>query len=228
MAYLMASQKAMLHEILKSNEFNPDDFEIVPSQAHGGRGEKGDAVRFKGTDYYFAIYPNQHTPLRIDKFFVEHSPGREEIFERQYLTDWRSVCTAFAGYLGSLEREITTSDPWENAEKFSNTINSLPETTEPNAPVSELERKAIWKALTGIQATLLGYAAESEEKQEFVKQQFKILRDAATKFGRKDYLMLLYTTIIGVATAIGVPSHLWVQLLQPLTQSVENLLKLLA
>jgi len=83
------------------------------------------------------------------------------------------------------------------------------------------------KALTGIQATLLGYAAESEEKQEFVRQQFKILRDAATKFGRKDYLMLVYTTIIGVATAFGVPSHLWVELLQPLTQSVANLLKLL-
>lgn len=108
MAYLMPSQKAMLHEILKSNEFNPDNFETVPSQAHGGRGEKGDAVRFRGTDYYFAIYPNQHTEPRMDRFFVEYSPGREQIWERQYCVHWQSVCSAFGGYLAFLDREITT------------------------------------------------------------------------------------------------------------------------
>jgi hypothetical protein len=120
-----------------------------------------------------------------------------------------------------------TTDPWAEAEGFSKTLNFLPTTVEAHAFTSEVERRAIWKALIAIQATLLIHAGESREKQEFVKQHFEILENAATKFGRKDYLMLVYTTIIGIATTLGVPSHLWVKLLQPLIQVVGNLLKLL-
>jgi len=72
---------------------------------------------------------------------------------------------------------------------------------------------------------LLVHVGQSTERQEFVEQQFKILQDAATKFGRKDYLMLLYTTIIGIATTVRIPSHFLAQILQPLTELVGNLLK---
>jgi hypothetical protein len=228
MGFLMKSQRAMLHHILETNQFNPSDFEIVPSTAEAETHETGDAVRLQGSDYYFAIYPNENSDSYFpEKFFVEYSPGEEKTYELELCKDWQLVCHAFAQYLSFLNREITTSDPWDNAEKFSSTLRSLPETAEPNAPVSELERKAIWKALGTIQATLLEHVGESEQKIDFVEQHFAVLKDAVTKFGRKDYMMLLYTTIIGIATTIGVPSYLWGEILQPLTQVVGNILKLL-
>src|SRR6266446_6575768 len=219
MAFLMASQKAMLHRILEENQFSPSDFEIDPSTAQRSN-ENGDAVRLKDTNHYFAIYRNETPDYVSGKFFVEYSPGKEEIWELQFCTNWNDVCYTFVQYLSFLQREITTSDPWQDADRFSHTLKSLPQTADPNTPVDELERKAIWKALGTIQATFLEYVRGSDEKAAFVEQHFEALHDAATKFGRKDYLMLLYTTIIGVATAMGVPSHMWAGLLQPLTQAV--------
>jgi hypothetical protein len=227
MGFLMNSQKADLHLVLNENNFNYDDFEIVASTARTVGGDlRGDAIRLKETGYYFAIYPNV-SDYTHEKFLIEFSPGKEQITEHDLCGSWDLVVYAFVQYLSFLRRELSTIDPWADVEKFSNALNLLPTTVEPNASTSEVERRAIWKALTAIQATLLIHAGESREKQEFIKQHFEILENAATKFGRKDYLMLVYTTIIGVAATLGVPSHLWAPLLQPLLQVVGNLLKLL-
>lgn len=226
MAFLMTSQKAMLHHVLKENRFNPSDFEIVPSTAQALSHEKGDQVRLKGTEYYFSIYPNE-SEYQHEKFFVEYSPGKEEIRELELCGNWEIVCYTFAQYLGFLAREITTDDPWADAKNFSETLRALPETAEATTLISEAERKAIWKALSGIQATLLEHAVGSAEKAEFVEEQFEILKDAATKFGRKDYLLLIYTAIIGIATTIGVPPHAGVEILHALKALIGNFPRLM-
>jgi hypothetical protein len=221
MACLMTSQKAMLHHVLKENRFNPADFEIVPSTARALSHEKGDQVRLRGTQYYFSIYPNE-SDFQNEKFFVEYSPGKEEIHELELCGNWEIVCYTFAKYLGFLTREITTDDPWADAKKFSETIRALPETAEATSPISRLEREAIWKALSGIQATLLEHVADSAEKAEFVEEQFEILKDAAAKFGRKDYLLLIYTAIIGIATTISVPPQVGIEILHALKALIGN------
>jgi hypothetical protein len=227
MRFLMNSQRADLHQVLRENDFDRNDFEIVPSTARAASHESGEQIRLKGTDYYFSIYPNKSEYSNAEKFWVEFSPGNDQIHEYDLCADWNFVCYAFVKYLSFLRREINTSDPWGDADTFSDTLKSLPHTADANAPVSELERKAIWKALGIIQGTLLEHVRGSEEKAEFIGQHFKALHEAATKLGRKDYLMLLYTTIIGIATTMGVSSHSWAELLQPLTQAVGNILKLL-
>ena len=221
----MKSQRADLSLVLRKNRFDQNDFTMVTSSLQSVAGKiKGDKLVLKGTNYYFGIYPNP-SEYEQEKFLVEHSPGREEVREEQLCGRWELVCDAFAEYLSFLRRELTTFDPWEDTEQFSDTLKSLPQIAQPNATVSEDERRAIWKALSAIQATLLVHVGQSTERQEFVEQQFKILQDAATKFGRKDYLMLLYTTIIGIATTVRIPSHFLAQILQPLTELVGNLLK---
>jgi len=225
MGFLMKSQRADLSLVLRKNRFDQNDFTIVTSSLQSVAGKiKGDKLVLKGTNYYFGIYPNP-SEHKQEKFLVEHSPGREAVREEQLCRRWELVCDAFAEYLSFLRRELTTVDPWEDIEQFSDTLKSLPQIAQPNATVSEDERRAIRRALSAIQATLLAHVGQSAERQEFVEQQFKILQDAATKFGRKDYLMLLYTTIIGIATTVGIPSHLFAQILQPLTELVGNLLE---
>jgi len=205
----MKSQRADLSLVLRKNRFDQNDFTMVTSSLQSVAGKiKGDKLVLKGTNYYFGIYPNP-SGYEHGKFLVEHSPGREEVGEEQLCGRWELVCDAFAEYLSFLRRELTTFDPSEDTEQFSDTLKSLPQIAQPNATVSEDERRAIWKGLSAIQATLLVHVGQSTERQEFVEQQFKILQDAATKLGRKDYLMLLYTTIIGIATTVRIPSHFW-------------------
>jgi hypothetical protein len=114
MGFLMKSQRAMLHHMLEQHQFNPTDFEFVSSTAQAATHEKGDKIRLRGTDYYFAVYPNENdNPYISDQFFVEYSPGDEKIWELELCRNWLIVCSTFAAYLSFLHRETTTSDPWD-------------------------------------------------------------------------------------------------------------------
>jgi hypothetical protein len=226
MAFLMNSQRRDLAQVLKEQEFNLDDFEITHTKISDVSSELGDSLHLKGTNYFFAIFPNE-SEYQHEKFVVAYSPGDQKIREVDLCGDWILVVYKFAHYLSGLRRELEATDPWGEADRFKNAVKSLPHTADPNTPISESERIAVWKALSTIQATLLQHVQDSEEKTEFIEQHFRTLHDAATKFGRKDYLMLLYTTIIGVATTMGLPSYVWPGLLQPLTNAVGHLLKLL-
>jgi hypothetical protein len=182
-------------------------------------------VVLKRTDYFFGIYPNV-SDYNHEKFIVEFSPGKDQMKEDELCGEWGQVCYAFVQYLSFLERETSIADPWAAAEEFSKNVGSLPNTAAENTPISQLERKAIFEALGNIQGTLLEYTKDSAAKMAFVVQQMSVLKDAATKFGRKDYLMLLYSTVIGVAISVGVPPHVGTEILQTLKESVAHTLML--
>jgi hypothetical protein len=112
MGFLITSQRAMLYRILRVSEFNPFDFEIVPTTARTLSNEEGDSLRFRDSPYYFAVYPNERDDSYFpDKFLVEYSLGREQIPELESCPDWQAVCMAFEGYLTQLSRERLTRDP---------------------------------------------------------------------------------------------------------------------
>jgi hypothetical protein len=225
MGFLMKSQRADLFKVLEENHLNPADFEIVPSTAKALSHERGEQIRLRGTDYYFSVYPNE-SEYRREKFFVEFSPGEEKIHELDLCANWAFVCYKFVDYLSFLQREINTLDPWTEIEKLSETLKSLPEAPS-DVPLDKVEQKRISKTLGEIEQMLLEHVEDSAEQTEYVKQQFKVLRDAITKFGRKDYLMLLYTTVIGVATTLRLPPNAGTQLLEALRQIIVHVPKLL-
>jgi hypothetical protein len=226
--FLLKSQRADLHKVLEENQLNPGDFEIVPSNAQAFSHERGEQVRLKGTDYYFSIYPNDSIYWDAPKFCAEFSPGEEQIHDSASCENCLSVCYKFAEYLAFLQREVGAVDPWKDAENFSDTLRSLPETALPNTPIGEAEQEAIRSALERIETKLLEHVGKDAEKEAFVKRQFRLLNEAVSKFGRKDYLMLLYTAVIGIATTIRVPPQIGMQILEMLRQLVEHTPKLLA
>src|SRR4051812_770721 len=135
MSFLMKSQRAELHHILTTNGFSPGDFEIVGS-TEPQTGTEGEAVRMKGMDHYFAVYPNLHSDSYFpDKFLIEFSPGHDESHEAETCKEWRYVLLAFVRYLSYLQREVTTEDPWEEIARFTGALGSLESTSESDSPL---------------------------------------------------------------------------------------------
>lgn len=222
---LLPSQRALLYEVITSRDFNPIDFDIGKSQhRHLGVGE---AVNFKKTEFYFAIYshPGEYS---YAKFMVTFSPGLQEISESQECQDWGSVVRTFQNYLGILRRELSVADPWDNAKKYADKLHGVPQTGDGKLPLSGKEKDDVQNALDEIKQLLLEHVKNDEKKQQYLADQFRMLRDAVTKFGKKDYLMLVYTAVIGMATTIGVPPGVGAQIWQILNALVSHIPRLIA
>ena len=222
---LLPTQKASLYKELTSSDFNPLDFDIVKTDdRHLGSGE---AVKLKKTEFYFAIYshPGEYG---IDEFFVTFSPGSQTISESVECLDWNSVLGIFESYLVLLRRELSVVDPWENAKKYADELHGVPQTTADDLPLSGKEKANIQKTLEEIKHLLLDHVKNDDKKQQYLTEQFRILHDAVTKFGKKDYLMLVYTAIIGMATSTRVPPDLGSQIWQMLNGLVSHVPRLIA
>ena len=224
MFQFLPSQKASIYDALSTGDFNPSDFNLVSvNHRHLGRGE---AVKRKKTDFYFEIYGSGE--YAFHKFLVRFSPGREQISESKECDDWRSVLDTFAKYLQVLRYELSVVDPWDLAKSYADKLGAIPETGSGNKALSNKEKKDIQKTLEDIKALLLDHVRGDQSKSQYITQQFKVLEDAATKVGKKDYLMLVYSAVIGMATIIGVPSDAGAQILQLLNGLVSHIPRLIA
>jgi hypothetical protein len=220
----LPSQKASLYEVLTSSDFNPLDFDIVKmNHRHMGDGE---AVKLKETEFYFAIYshPGEYSH---DRFFVTFSPGAQQISDSEECYDWAFVLRTFDNYLPVLRRELSVADPWENAKKYADKLHAVPQTGAGNLPLSGKEKDDIQKTLEEMKHLLLDHVKNDEKKQQYLTDQFRMVHDAVTKFGKKDYLMLVYTAVIGMATTIGVPPDVGTQILQMLNGLVSHIPRLI-
>jgi hypothetical protein len=222
---LLPTQRASLYEVLTAIDFNPSDFDIVKtSHRHLGDGE---AVKLKKTEFHFAIYkdPSEYSH---HKFFVTFSPGAEEIRELAECYDWNSVLAKFEYYLIVLRRELSVTDPWENAKEYADKLQAVPQTGAGNRPFTGKEKDDVQKTLKDIKQLLLDEVKNDEKKQQYLTDQFSMLNDAVTKFGKKDYLMLVYTAVIGMATTVGVSPGVGTQIWQMLNGLLSHVPRLIS
>jgi hypothetical protein len=222
---LLPSQRVSLYELLTRFNFNPLDFEIVETK-HREAGD-GEVVQMKKTGFYFAIFknPDQYSH---DRFIVAVSPGAQEMSEAHASWDWGSVLGSFQIFLDVLRRELSVADPWENAKEYAQKLQDVPKTGAGNDSFTEKEKNDIQKKLEDIKHLLLDHVKDDKKKQRYLRDQFRMLHDAITKFGKKDYLMLVYTAVIGMATTIGVPPGVGMQIWQMLNGLLSHIPRLIA
>jgi hypothetical protein len=228
MEFLLPSQKLQLHKILNHYRFNPADFDLVCTS-------KDARLKFKGTEFFFNVTTHK-AEYSLPNYQTEVSLGREKMIETHYLNDWRSVEVDLGYYLQSLRREVTIVDPWAEAEKFAKEVRELSIADKANEPITEIETLAIWKALGGIQATLLEHVRGDVEKGEYIVQSIEQLKqgmqllqdsikDSNAKFGRKEYLGMLFNALIGIAITVSFPQNSWPLLFGAFREAIRHLLK---
>jgi hypothetical protein len=138
------------------------------------------------------------------------------------------VLRSFDNYLHLLRRELSVEDPWDTAKHYADKLNAVPRIGTDNPPLSGKEKDDIQKKLDEIKRLLLDHAKNDERKEQYVQDQFRVLNNAITTFGKKDYLMLVYSVVIGVAITIGVPPGLGTQIVQMLHGLLSLLPQLIA
>jgi len=175
---LLNSQKQVLYNQIQQFGLNPQDFQ--PSEFQQQRGSAGDGFRYRGTDFYFAIFPNEsHFHSDFDApLWISFSPGPETYEHQNTATDFTSILSSFAYFLHSLKRELSSYDPWAGVKDFEDTILSLPQSKAPKGEIPKVELEAIWKALGDVQATLLRHVDDDGRKHRYIKDQFRVLKAA--------------------------------------------------
>jgi Asp-tRNA(Asn)/Glu-tRNA(Gln) amidotransferase B subunit len=136
----------------------------------------------------------------------------------------------FASYLSYLRREITSTDPWALAFEFAEIVEAIPEKQKEDKKkakemVTPVERDSIWKALGIIQETLLNQI-DDKQRRQYIIDEITVLKECANHFGRKDYLMLLYSGIVGVITTASVSPETGTAVMHLLKQAASGLLHL--
>jgi hypothetical protein len=123
---------------------------------------------------------------------------------------------------------LSVADPWENAKRYADKLHAVPQTGDDNVPFTGEEKDDVEKTLEEIKHLLLDHAKNDDKKQEYLRDQFRMLHEAVTKFGKKDYLMLVYTAVIGMATTIGVPPDVGTQIWHMLNGLLSHIPRLIA
>jgi hypothetical protein len=153
----------------------------------------------KGRDFYFGFLTIQAGALS-----VEYYPDEVQPHPHAFCSDWNALFQKFNQWVFLIKRELKTTNPWVEAKNFGELVFTITKSNSSDMPITKTEREAIWRALTAIQETLLEHVKGDEEKGRYVLDEIRILKLAIEHFGKKDYLMLLYTTIIGISTTLGV------------------------
>jgi hypothetical protein len=148
-----------------------------------------------------------HQPTGYYCVFGAHaltlSPGLSEKVEfYKHREDVRQKIERCAKWLIDLKAEAEAPDLWASIidEK---SLSEAASSTLDNQPFSSGEQVRIGSALDDIKRYLLEGQQFNVKQAEFVEQEFSYLRESAKRFGRKDWLRLLLSVLIGQVISLA-------------------------
>jgi hypothetical protein len=184
---LLKSQKNSVFEIVRKNDLDPTNFSW----------EKIKSLRDP------SITVNQLNHIQSDFFFTfdysfqsTFSPGEQTLVEQRTNENWNGQINQFSKWVGFFRREYEAPDLW----KLLETETELPEATqkEDNQPFSDKEKQEISSALEEVKKYLTDVQGID---LTLVEPRIKYLEDAKDRLGRKDWINILYSTIMTIVIA---------------------------
>jgi len=200
---LLNQQKKTLFEILVSLKFDPADFAWEECQTEDHNSNSWMA----GGPLEFHVSKLVHRPSNYYIIFnginVIYSPGTNRKVEREeHHDDWQRRYSAFRAWLHCLKAELDTHDPWETVgdeRVLSNALSSMND----NRDFDQSERLEISAKLDELKRHLIEGRKLDSEQVAFVEDQFRYLRQAADRVGRKDWLVILWATLVNQAITLA-------------------------
>ena len=175
----------------------------VPGELLGFDGDTVPALVHKPTQFYFAIgelpplrnvYGQSHGP-----FGVAFEPGDQTQQGGQQYLMWNEVVRACGDWLVRV-KEDSGPDLWELAAQERTLLAPSGGGGLENTPFTSAERRHVEKTLDEV-------LIEVRRTQELTGEQTRLLaamiadvKEAATRFGRKDWMLLLYGSLINLVT----------------------------
>jgi hypothetical protein len=133
------------------------------------------------------------------------SPGQHLKTEVQsHDHDWQVKGRHLKSWLQRIKQEHEAPDLWAEIGKeraLSDAASSMVE----NQPFTVTEQQQITTALVEIKQYLLTIRDTQVREAEFIEGQFRYLNDSMKRLGRKDWLNILFSTLLSTAFNIALP-----------------------
>lgn len=138
---------------------------------------------------------------------LRYSPGAESVSEISLGEPWSEVRHRYALWLDHVMREMRAGDPWGEMRRQSVSFDLKIDDGTPDQPFSVEEHRKVIQALGVIQALLITYAKEINQKQDAIIDGISKLAKGAESQERKSWFQQAVGYILSTATAMGLDSE---------------------
>lgn len=193
---LLPSQKDEIFRLILEHEFEPSDFAWDECD---GRYSKAIVSRIthKPTNYYFTFDVSKGRN-RVSEF----SPGEETHVEIEDAPSWAVQADLFTHWLDYLKREIEAPDYWSSISQEARVLEAATSTDTVNTPFTAQEKVYIISGLSEIRQFLL---SSHKLDPELIEARLNYLVEASERVGRKDWINLLISVLVGIVVSAALP-----------------------
>jgi hypothetical protein len=161
------------------------------------------ALVHKPTKFYFAIaeLPPQRNPYSGGNgpFGVAYQPGEQTPTDAEQYLSWDEVVRACMSWLSRV-REDSGPDLWELAAQERTLLAPVGGAGLENTPFTSAERSRIEETLDTVLKEVKKTQELSREQTQLLTAMIADVKESANRFSRKDWMLLLYGSIINVVT----------------------------
>jgi len=186
--YLLKSQSNLLFEIIKSNGYQPSEFEWEKVTGPYS-GQEVSVLVHKASGFFF-VFDNWG-----GNFFSQWAPAYQILSESEDFGSWHDQSLRFQQWLSYLKRETDSPDFWSAIADEGRIIESAASSETSNAPFNADEKTYIVNGLNEIKEYLL---TAHKLDPELVESRLKYLVESSDRLGRKDWLNLLLSILVSI------------------------------
>jgi hypothetical protein len=191
---LLKSQANEVFEAIKNAGLEPSEFDWQDTVGHVS-GTRVSRLVHKPSSYYF-IFDN------FDDFYSKWEPGYQTLADSNYWQEWESQLDCFRLWLVYVQRETESPDLWAAISNEAQVLESAASADTSNAPFTIGEKADIVEGINEIKQYLL---IAHKLDPELVESRLKYLIESSERVGRKDWINLLISVLVGIVISAALP-----------------------
>lgn len=196
--YLLKSQANQLLEELKNMGWNPSEFKWEDTiSPNFGANNKVSQLVHSQSGYYF-VFDNIG-----GSFYSAWSPASETENGRVQVGSWINQLVYFKTWLNYLRREVESPDLWSSISQEAKIIEAA-SSDNSNTPFTPEEKVYVLAGINEIKQYLL---TAHRLDPELVESRLNYLSEASNRIGRKDWINLLLSVLIGIVIQAALPQE---------------------
>lgn len=193
-------QKNRILILIQHNGFDPTDFlltEVESDEYYATSSFEYTAsqLRHRSTGYYFTF----------GSYSLFFSPGFQRKSEtKQHNDSWETKEFQLGQWLKRIKAEVETPDLWA-AIGEGRVLSDAASSSLENRPFTPGEQSTIKAALEELRQYLVINPVARDDHSKFVEQQLRYLDESSKRLGRKDWVNILFSTLISLALTLALP-----------------------
>lgn len=185
---VLNSKRNEVYEQAKARGLNPSEFVWEERASKFINHTMVSVLTHRPTGFYYIF------DIKGGLHWAEYSPGPEYAIEQILIGSWESQFRYVVKWLDYLKIEIESPDIWGAISQESELLDATV-SDDDNSPFTKNEKEDIFTGLKEIKQYLID---AHQINAELVESRLKYLEEATDRLGRKDWINILFSIIIGI------------------------------